>query len=74
MGVLESFIAFTKGLSGEKRQAIESDLAALMEAYSDRYAFTPDEMSELDRRVAEPNPKFAGADQIKRVFGKPFSR
>lgn len=74
MGILESFFAFAKGLNGERLRAVESDLAALMEAYSDRFAFTPEEISELDRRVAESNPKFAGTDEVERIFGKPFSR
>jgi hypothetical protein len=32
MGILDSFISFTKGLSGARRQAVEAELAALMES------------------------------------------
>jgi hypothetical protein len=73
MGILESFVSFAKGLTGERRAEVEADLAALMESYSDRYDFRPEELSELDRRLAEPRPKFAAAEDIERIFGKPFS-
>lgn len=73
MGILDSFISFTKRLSDERRQAIEADLAALMECYSERYEFSADELSELDRRVAEPQPEFANSKDVERAFGKPFS-
>jgi hypothetical protein len=73
MTILDAFIAFTKGLTGEKLQSVEADLAALMEGYSERYGFTPEELAEIDRRVAEPHPRFAGADEVERIFGKRFS-
>jgi hypothetical protein len=74
MGILDSFIAFTMGLSGDKLQAVEADLAALMDSYSDRFGFTSEELAELEQRVAEPNPKFAHPNDVERIFGKPFSR
>ena len=73
MGILESFVSFAKGLTGERRQEVEADLAALMESYSDRYEFTREELEELDRRMAEPRPQFAPAEDVERIFGKPFS-
>ena len=74
MGILDSFISFTRGLTGERRQAIEAELAALMESYSIQYALTPEEIAEIDRRLAEPHPKYASPDEIERIFGKPFSK
>ena len=73
MGILESFVSFAKGLTGERRQEVEADLAALMESYSDRYEFTREELAELDRRMAEPRPQCAPAEDVERIFGKPFS-
>lgn len=73
MGIIDSFISFARGLTGERRQEVESDLAALLESYSERYEFTQEELSELDRRVAEPHAHFASAKDVERIFGKPFS-
>jgi hypothetical protein len=69
MGIIDSFISFVKGLSGERRQAVEAELAALMESYSERFEFTQDELAELDARVAEPKPRYATADEVEKVLG-----
>lgn len=73
MTVLETFLSFARGLPADRLQSVEAALAALMDAYSDRYAFTDAEMAELDRRVAEPKPAFADSAEIAALFGKPFS-
>ena len=73
MSVLDSFVSFTNSLSADRRQSVEDALAALMESYSDAYAFTPAELNEIDHRLAEPKPEFANPAIITKLFGKPFS-
>ena len=73
MTVLERFITFAKGLPADRRQSVEDALATLMEAYSDKYEFTGEELAEIDRRVAETDPQFARPDDITGLLGKPFS-
>lgn len=69
MGIIESFVSFAEGLTGQRRKALEAELAALMESYSERFEFTPEELAELDRRVAEPKPRYASADEVERELG-----
>jgi hypothetical protein len=69
MGIIETFVSFAEGLTGQRRKAFEAELAALMETYSDRFEFTPEELAELDRRVAEPKPDYATADEVERILG-----
>jgi hypothetical protein len=69
MGIIESFVTFARSLKGQRRQALEAELAALMESYSERFDFTPDELAELDARVAEPSARFAPADEVEKVLG-----
>lgn len=73
MTMLDTFVSFAKGLPADRLQSVEAALAALMESYSEQYAFTDGELSELDRRVAEPKPTFADPAEIATLFGKPFS-
>jgi hypothetical protein len=73
MTMLDAFVSFAKGLPADHLQSVEAELAALMESYSERYGFTDGELSELDRRVAEPKPAFADSAEIAELFGKPFS-
>ncbi len=73
MTVLDTFLSFAKGLPADRLQSIEAALAALMETYSDRYAFDDSELTELDRRVAEPKPVFADSTEVATLFGKSFS-
>lgn len=62
-----------KGLPAEQLGSLEANLAELMESYSDKYALTDEEISEIDRRMANPDPQFASQEEIVAIFGKPFS-
>lgn len=73
MTMLDTFVSFARDLPADRLQSVEAALAALMESYSEQYAFSDRELSELDRRVAEPKPAFADDDEIAALFGKPFS-
>ncbi|MDE2596853.1 MAG: hypothetical protein KGL44_08255 [Sphingomonadales bacterium] len=72
MTVLDSFVSFANSLSADRLQSVEAALAALMESYADTYGFTPAEMQEIERRVAEPAPQYASPAAITQLFGKPF--
>lgn len=73
MTVLDSFVSFANSLSADRRQSVEDTLAALMESYSDTYAFIPTELTEISNRLAEPNPEYSSPTAITKLFGKPFS-
>ena len=72
MTVLENFIAFASALPTDQRESVEQSLAALMESLSPEFDFTSEELAELDRRMAEPNPEFSDPADITKIFGKPF--
>lgn len=72
MTMLDKFIAFASALPADQRESVEESLAALMESLSAEFDFTSEELAELDRRVAEPNPEFADPAAITKIFGKPF--
>lgn len=72
MTMLDKFIAFASALPADQRESVEESLAALMESLSAEFDFTSEELAELDRRVAEPNPEFADPAAIAKIFGKPF--
>lgn len=73
MTVLDSFIAFASALPPEQREFVDEALAALMDQLSGDYNFTTEELAEIERRMAEPNPEYADPADITRIFGKPFS-
>lgn len=64
MTILEKFVAFAEQLPAARRDEIEAALAALMDSYSSEYQFAPDELAELDRRVAEPHPRYSSSEEI----------
>jgi hypothetical protein len=69
MGIIESFVSFAEGLTGQRRKALEAELAALMESYSERFGFTAEELEDIEQRLAESNPTFATADEVEAVLG-----
>lgn len=73
MTVLERFMSFAQGLPADRLHSVETALATLMASYSDKHEFTAAELTELDKRLAETNPKFADPADITKLFGKPFS-
>lgn len=43
-----------------------------MESLSPEFDFTPTELADLDRRMAEPNPEFSDPADISKIFGESF--
>jgi hypothetical protein len=72
MTMLDKFMSFAKDLPADRLESVEESLAALMESLSERYEFTPDQLAELDQRMAEEHPEYASEDTITKIFGKPF--
>ncbi len=73
MTMIDKFLTFTKHLPSDQMDSVDSALAALMESFSADYDFTASELAELDRRVANPRPKYADPAKIEAIFGKPFT-
>ena len=73
MTLLDSFIAFASALPPEQRETMDEALAALMDQFSREHGFTPAEMAEIERRLAESDPECADPADITRIFGKLFS-
>ena len=74
MTMIDRFVAFTKGLSGDRLDSIEEALADLMASYSDDDTLSSDELQELGRRLANPRPRYANALNVEKLLGKPLSR
>lgn len=72
MTVIESFLAFTARLGEQDRQSLEDALTALMASYDPANGFSPAELSELDRRMAEASSAIATDDDVRRIFGHTF--
>ncbi len=71
--MLEKFMAFAKDLPAESMVSLEITLAQIMDSYSGTYDFTPEQLAEMEKRMAEENPKYASQEAITAIFGKPFS-
>lgn len=73
MTSLEKFVSFAQGLPAEQLESVEASLSALMESLSEQFAFSPDELAEIDRRVANRDPQFSSKADIAGIFGRSFS-
>jgi len=67
MTTLEKFVSFTEALSPERRRLMEEVLEDLM-ADSAEEDFTPDQLTELERRLADPDPKYADPEAVEALF------
>jgi hypothetical protein len=70
MTVLDDFLSFAKRLPAERLQPVEAVLTTLMDSHDETHAFSGDELSELDRRVAEPRPILADQASVDRLMGR----
>lgn len=73
MTVIDQFVKFTQALDDEQRRALEDDLKLLMERHipipPDDWELSPAQLAELDRRMADPNPKYADPAQVAKLLG-----
>jgi hypothetical protein len=72
MSILEKFNAYAEALPPERRREIDDLLASIMESDSPEFDLTPDELAELDRRMADPHPEYADPKDIAAIFGTTF--
>lgn len=73
MTMLDTCLSFARRLPADRLESVEESLAALMESFSETYGLTPDELAEIDRRVAVTNPEFSRQNDIAKFFGQPFA-
>ena len=73
MTMIEKFVDFVHALPADRAQSVEATLAQIMESYSDKYELTPDQLAEMQKRMAEENPEFSSKEAITAIFGKSFS-
>ncbi|MBK6707297.1 MAG: hypothetical protein IPG54_07325 [Sphingomonadales bacterium] len=71
--MLDKFLSFAKMLPADRLGPVEDALAEIMASYSDQYDFSDAERQIIDQRVSETQPSFAHPDDIKNLFGQPFS-
>ena len=73
MTSLEKFMSFAQALPADQLEAVEASLAALMESLSEQFGFSPQELAEIDQRLANLAPEFSSQADIANLFGQPFS-
>tara|TARA_R110001606_G_scaffold246029_1_gene394097 strand:+ start:576 stop:800 length:225 start_codon:yes stop_codon:yes gene_type:complete len=73
MTMIEKFVDFVHALPADSAQSVEATLAQIMESYSDKYELTPDQLAEMQKRMAEENPEYSSKEAITAIFGKAFS-
>ena len=64
MGTLERFTEFADTLSPERRGEIEAILEQIM-ASETAPSLTPEQLAELDRRAADPDPDYVTLEEFK---------
>lgn len=69
MTVLDKFVAFVRGLPADRLESIEEVLADIMQAWSPGDDFTPQELAEIDRRLADDHD-IADQAEIEALLGR----
>ena len=70
MTKIDEFARFMAGLPADSARSVETVLDAIMATYADNAEYSAEELAELDRRIAEPKPEYASADEVAAIFGK----
>lgn len=73
MSVLDTFVQFTDRLPADRLSSVEAALAQIMASHSEQYDFSLPELALIDQRVVAEAPEYSASDDIKKLFGKPFS-
>ena len=73
MTILEKFLNFAERLSADRLTNIETVLTEIMESYSQLYDFSDNELTIIDKRIADNEPQYASDNDIHKLFGKPFT-
>jgi hypothetical protein len=67
MTIIEKFVAFAQGLPPEQLRLVEEVLEGLMDGDVEG-DFTAEQLAELDRRLADPNPRYADREEVEALF------
>lgn len=68
MTVLDRFLDFARALPADRLQTVEDVLEAIMNAAEPGVEFSATELAELDRRMAEPDPRYASGNEVESLF------
>ena len=68
MTILEKFMAFAEGLPESRRHEVEEILSGIMAAADGE--LSPEQLVELDRRMADPNPEYATEEEVEAFFAR----
>ena len=68
MTIFEKFAEFAERLPQDRRQVYEELLADLMAGENTDGEFTAAELAELERRMADPSPKYADPEEVEAIF------
>lgn len=67
MTVFEKFVAFAEALPDDRRAEIAELLSSIMAAEGN-WEFSSEQLAELKRRMADPNPKYADPAEVEAFF------
>ena len=56
----------------DKRDAFIADVAERAAQYLPEPELSPDQMAELKRRLADPNPRYVSAEYMRKKYGADF--
>lgn len=72
MTKLEEFVSFATDLPPKRREEIEDILATIMRSNDEALRLSPEQEQDIQKRLEDPQPKYASAEDIKSVFGRTF--
>lgn len=70
MTIFEKFAEFAERLPDDRRAEIEELLAEIMESEGADWSLSPEQLAELERRMADPNPQYATAEEVEAFFAR----
>lgn len=73
MTKLQKFTKFVEALSGQQREDVERLMESVMLNYDERYKLSAEQEAEIERRIADPNPKYVSDVEMEEFFGKPLN-
>lgn len=73
MTALQTFIDFAKTLPKDRQGELDAELTDLMLRLQapEEWALSPEQDAEIERRMADPNPKYATTDEVNELLS-PF--
>lgn len=69
MTIFEEFVAFAEALPDDRRATIAELLSDIMASEGD-WQLSGEQLAELDRRMADPNPQYADPAGVEALFAR----